>query len=625
MEASSMKLEERGSFYIDQHIGNNTQFHIYTMGDREDSGHIKSITINDRRQTKYSSITDYFLHYHYMTILDQVPYNSDRNLNMLWNYNIEKYQDAPRNQKFALQVVSLPRIDNEQIRIKFWTNHKNSHSIHINESHPLKFFVSVNLNNIPIIEAKVNLKIKVISHAKTEETEFEMEIFDNGNGDPDVKSNDGIYSRYFTNFTGGEGRYEIEILVENIDRTAFSYQPLTLKESQSSVVMRTVELASFTRIVKGESFRIMSLAPKQNYSPARILNLSAFVHFDKGEVQLAWTAPGEILDHGKVFSYKIFISEASQSFYKKERTLLRQIAAVHPATALERYDLKFEDIGKNDVYLAIAAVNNFKKMSELSNVVHIKLPYESTVQENLNWTQNEDYIQIEAPDRKSDKILFYVLFSIIAVLLVSILAIVAIMKKFSGKSSNSSNQDPLEDFDIIDVTDEDAIVQKTNMTTLKDNDITMPTFYKSNISILKNANEESLCNCHEINNDQDLVCNPYINYSSLNRSAHHIRQEPIYANTHVPIYSTVNKKNVRIVVENDTESETQTEEEIEEEERCLTPSNTYLELSFEGQNQAQAQTPKQQNNLFKNSDFSSSTPNTAQVSSPAKIRTITRV
>ena len=80
---------------------------------------------------------------------------------------------------------------------------------------------------------------------------------------------------------------------------------------------------------------------------------------------------------------------------------------------------------------------------------------------------------------------------------------------------------------------------------------------QSNISILKNTNpDESLCNCHEVNNDQDLVINPYINYSSLSHRNHgrnqnqnnqnqnqsnqnqnqnhfhHSRQEPIYQNQH---------------------------------------------------------------------------------------------
>ena len=62
-------------------------------------------------------------------------------------------------------------------------------------------------------------------------------------------------------------------------------------------------------------------------------------------------------------------------------------------------------------------------------------------------------------------------------------------------------------------------------------------------SILKNNHlaeqEEELCNCHEVYNNpgaEDLVINPYINYSSLssyqNRS---VRQEPIYQRQE-PIY-----------------------------------------------------------------------------------------
>ena len=175
--------------------------------------------------------------------------------------------------------------------------------------------------------------------------------------------------------------------------------------------------------------------------------------------------------------------------------------------------------------------------------------------------------------------------------------------------------------------------------------------FQSNISILKNTNpDESLCNCHEVNNDQDLVINPYINYSSLSHrrnqgnNFHQSRQEPIYQNqqeifqenctaaqnptfnknSNYPIYSVVNKrnnKNVRINLEQhpdnkseaetNTETEQETEEEMDdnEDQRCLTPSNTYLELSFEQSKPENiGTTPKATNNFFK--DFvHHSTPN----------------
>ena len=85
-------------------------------------------------------------------------------------------------------------------------------------------------------EARVILKIKVTQHLTNEQNKFEMELFDNGNGDPDIRSNDGIYSRYFTNFQAGEGRYDIQIHVDNKKGTAYTYQPKIFKGEPVSVV-----------------------------------------------------------------------------------------------------------------------------------------------------------------------------------------------------------------------------------------------------------------------------------------------------------------------------------------------------------------------------------------------------
>ena len=48
-------------------------------------------------------------------------------------------------------------------------------------------------------------------------------------GDPDVRGNDGVYSRYFTDFQAGEGRYDIQIHVDNFRGTAYTYQPKIFK------------------------------------------------------------------------------------------------------------------------------------------------------------------------------------------------------------------------------------------------------------------------------------------------------------------------------------------------------------------------------------------------------------
>ena len=91
------------------------------------------------------------------------------------------------------------------------------------------------------------------------------------------------------------------------------------------------------------------------------------------------------------------------------------------------------------------------------------------------------------------------------------------------------------------------------------------------------------------------------------------------------LYSVVNKpnKNVRIQLQNELtddndDDDTEAETEHTDEDRCLTPSNTYLEISFENQNQAQPKKQQQSPHKILPSQVYNSTPN-------GKVRTITQV
>ena len=491
----------------------------------------------------------------------------------------------------------------------------------------MKFFVSVKLNSFPVIDAQVKLLVKVTKHHNSEEHQFVTELLDNGNGDPDVRGDDGIYSRYFTDFIAGEGRYDIEIHVTNEKGTA------RLPASNYTIATKNVKLGSFSRIVKGSSLRIMSLAPAVNFSPARILDLSAFTEIEEERVLLSWTAPGDVLDQGRVMSYKIYASELSTSFYKRNRQILTEIAATQRSGALEKIPLSFDMI-KKDSFIAVCAVNKMSKIGKLSNVVHVKLPELALRQATPLHSDKgaHENVYTENISKKSDKVLFYVLFAIIAAVLICIMAVLIIMKRYRNIKTEDDQglEDPMDDMSIIDIIDATSLMVNQTKT-----EPILTGFQKNNQSILKkHYDEEELCNCHEVyNNHGDLVINPYINYSSLNsyhRRQEPIQREPIYqnqqevyaaANNSYPIYSVVNKpnKNVRIQIQNeltdedDTEAETEHTEE-DEDHRCLTPSNVYLEVSFENQTQNQ-QSPHK---ILPNPPVYNSTPN-------GKIRTITQV
>ena len=86
--------------------------------------------------------------------------------------------------------------------------------------------------------------------------------------------------------------------------------------------------------------------------------------------------------------------------------------------------------------------------------------------------------------KKPDQVLFYVLAGIISVILICIFAVVMILKKYSVKDQSKpyDSEDPnfqsAEDFDIIDITDQDMMVPRNRE---RKDDVTLPTFYKVSI------------------------------------------------------------------------------------------------------------------------------------------------
>ena len=141
---------------------------------------------------------------------------------------------------------------------------------------PIQLFVEVKLNGVPILDAKVrvffevsyfcsilttfviywnwkywclhmNYFFKIINLRCEKINNVLVDLYDNGNGgeqiklyyqlfksliinhrwkisDPDLHSNDGVYSRYLTDLSHGEGRYIATVQVDDNGGRAFSYQ-----------------------------------------------------------------------------------------------------------------------------------------------------------------------------------------------------------------------------------------------------------------------------------------------------------------------------------------------------------------------------------------------------------------
>uniref|UniRef100_A0ABI7YRX7 VWFA domain-containing protein n=1 Tax=Felis catus TaxID=9685 RepID=A0ABI7YRX7_FELCA len=234
-----------------------------------------------------------------------------------------------------------------------------------------------------------------------------LELWDNGAGADTVK-NDGIYSRYFTDFHGN-GRYSLKVHAQAKKNTA----RLSLRQKQNRALympgylengkielnpprpdvnddMAEAEVEDFSRLSSGGSFIVSGAPPAGSHThvfpPGKITDLEA--KFKGDQIQLSWTAPGNVLDKGKANSYIIRISEHFQDLQEDfDNAALVNTSSLTPkeAGSIEVFEFKpepFKIENGTKIYFAIQAIHEANLTSEVSNIAQaIKFipPQESSV------------------------------------------------------------------------------------------------------------------------------------------------------------------------------------------------------------------------------------------------------
>jgi len=308
--------EEHGNFVIDKYSGGHTQFSVFALNPF--GNFLKSMNIQDKRGNMFNNIMDNMANYHIFSIYN-VPFSSEQNIGMNWSYSLERLPSHHNLNNHMIQVISAPRDVNEKISVRLWTNLP-SHAVVVSPSHPVVLYAEVRLGNSPVVEASVMAEIQAINQSGFISPPITLNLLDNGNGDPDLQSQDGIYSRYLTAFPGGEGRYTIRLIVTDNYGKAFSPMKTYPDESRSCcrdkayAKIANQKLGTFSRIVKGDSFRLSKILPGP-LPPARIMNLMVDVHTASQQLEFSWTSPGDDLDSGKPTSYQLFYSDQPGAFF----------------------------------------------------------------------------------------------------------------------------------------------------------------------------------------------------------------------------------------------------------------------------------------------------------------------
>ncbi|XP_078612939.1 calcium-activated chloride channel regulator 1-like [Branchiostoma floridae x Branchiostoma japonicum] len=229
-----------------------------------------------------------------------------------WTYNITN--NGPGNQDITIIATSNPANNNEPITVSAQVS---AASLDYTSSRPtsLKIFASVRKGYLPVLGAVVKVLIK-----KPDGQVEEITLLDNGAG-ADVTKNDGIYSRYFYNFTA-DGRYGVSVRADNtqgeaeyivINNTrstgALPMDPGTGYVNGSNVQREPLE--QFQRMTTGGVFEVRGVPSGGGVNtdmlpPSRVDDLKVVeVSYGNSTVTLSWTAQGDDYDQGGPARYVV--------------------------------------------------------------------------------------------------------------------------------------------------------------------------------------------------------------------------------------------------------------------------------------------------------------------------------
>ena len=330
-------------------------------------------------------------------------------LGLQWKYEVKWYDEGNRKLENVIVVESKPRSLGSfgLIELDMWTTSESTSDI-ITSATPLKLFVQVTRGSSPVLAAQVYVSVNVQLQNGTEVELENIRLFDNGNGNPDLQSGDGVYSRYLTVYPG-VGRYSFKAYVDDNEAKAYTIQggrngrAMPAKPDNpgqnpvccGSEIMVPADLrrptGSFKRILNSGPVLHLIEIPDSGADampPNRISDLR-LIPDDTGRKLVAkWTAPGDDYDAGQVSKYAFVFSEDITDLLDSSRQppILHEVARADSAGIDAIYTFTFNNYEK-DYHVAMYAIDEAGNKANISNIVLVRLPQPPTTSTGTPTTQ----------------------------------------------------------------------------------------------------------------------------------------------------------------------------------------------------------------------------------------------
>ncbi|CAL4066566.1 unnamed protein product, partial [Meganyctiphanes norvegica] len=376
----------RGSFSIDDSIGPEFTFSVYYY----DLNHVgNTIELTSPSEKIYTSVNmqeDGDANVIFMKLL-----KAERGL---WRYQVENRADS--HQGLHIQVTAKES-SNQQISLRVWTttfrNKISEDPKFMQTAIPVIVYAELRDGMLPILNAKVTATLTRLGTNATGSTyqPIQFTLLDNGSGDPDLTSNDGVYSRYLPQIPyqyGLQGQYKLSVNADNNKGNA--NEPIHLTSSEVNKRYPSLgrstccgSIINYDNVKPRDPFQtseaygvltLNSQAVEDIVPPNRILDLRVEVNQTNRQVTLHWTTPGDNYDWGTAHHYEAVLADSWTEAKAFAGEKVNNMPMPLPAGSKQTMQVLIEKYEKN-IYVAIRALDEVGNYGGVSNIATIWVPH----------------------------------------------------------------------------------------------------------------------------------------------------------------------------------------------------------------------------------------------------------
>ena len=364
----------------------------------------------------------------------------------VWSYKIKLYPGHSSASSLVLECWAAG--SHSQVELSGWTSQPRS------PAQPVIIYARLEQDQVPVQSAHLQAVVRHIGSARP----TTVRLVDTGSGYPDITRGDGIYSGYFTQFTGEPGLYSVIIEAVNnssasvVNTKKIENSTFDFSGSSSWPLEPSVPLESFRRFTAAPSFYISqgsefyisssSVEKKDVFPPNRITDFRLTNYFNNSLfVTLSWTAPGDDFTLGKAFRYELRCFTAQEALseenFGEQGILIHSSMVPSPEVAGTEQRCTVGVPWSNEVfYYSIVAFDSAGNRGEVSNsiAVYVEEPITTTNEPSTIKFPSMKDVSATLPLKSfiQSESLMYIIAGIISLILIIIVIILTVIIRRLG-------------------------------------------------------------------------------------------------------------------------------------------------------------------------------------------------